>query len=69
MQLKSFYLCSTFDGAHVRKNTKLSPPSLHNFNVRIPEQRSLGASMNRLEQLVHGYHAAVGELLAYKRTL
>ena len=27
MQLRSFYLRSTFDGAHVRKNTRLSLPA------------------------------------------
>ena len=39
MQLRSFYPLSTFDGAHVRKSTSLC---LHKFNIRVPEQRSLG---------------------------
>ena len=43
MQLRSFYLRSTFDGAHVRN----IPGSLHphNFNVCDPEWRSLGTRL------------------------
>ena len=31
---------------HVTKNTRLSTPSLHNFNVRIPECGSLGTRLH-----------------------
>ena len=42
-QLRSFYRLSTFDGSHVRKNTRLSPHV--QLQYRVPEQRSLGTRL------------------------
>ena len=43
LQLRSFYLRSTFCGAHVRKNTRLSPQEQVQFLV--PERRNLGTRL------------------------
>ena len=43
MQLRSFYFRSTFGGAYVRKNTRLSPHVQVQFLV--PEWRSLGTRL------------------------
>ena len=42
-QLRSFYPLSTFEGSHVRKNTRLSPHAQVQF--RILERRSLGTRL------------------------
>ena len=42
-QLRSFYLRSTFEGSHVRKNTRLSLRV--QLQYRVPERRSLGTRL------------------------
>ena len=44
VQLRSFYRLSTFEGSHVRKNTRLSPHAHVQFLV--PEWRSLGTRLH-----------------------
>ena len=49
-QSRSFYRLSTFEGSHVRKNTRLSPHAQVQF--RIPERRSLGTRLELLSSSV-----------------
>ena len=41
--IKVFLSLSTFNAAHVRKNTRLSPPA--QLNVPVPERGSLGTRL------------------------
>ena len=43
---RSLYLCSSFGGVHMRKNTRLSPYAQVQFCV--PERRSLGTRLAKL---------------------